>query len=57
MQELDGIVLEEGEAVQAGDSANWIFTTGAANPSLAGDKITVYATDNPANLAIDVKNL
>lgn len=45
----DGSLVEEGEAVQDANGITWVFTATQANASLAGDKIVVTATDNPGN--------
>jgi len=39
------------------NGADWIYTAPASNPDLAGDKITVQATDNPDNMAELTQNL
>jgi hypothetical protein len=49
----DGSLVEEGLALQTGDGPDWTYTTMAINASLSGDKITVMATDNPANLTTE----
>ncbi len=49
----DGTLLEEGNAKQEGDSEEWIYTATLINTTLAGDKITITATDNPDNMTID----
>jgi hypothetical protein len=46
----DGSFLEEGPAVQVAGTADWVYTTKETNDNLAGDRITIEATDNPANL-------
>lgn len=51
----DGSLVEEGLAIDNG--AEWIYTTTANNADLSGDKITVQATDNPANLSEMIKTL
>jgi hypothetical protein len=45
----DGSLVEEGEAVQDANGITWVFTATQANASLTGDKIVVTATDNPGN--------
>lgn len=55
IENADGSLVEEGSAVNNG--AEWIYTATASNPDLAGDKITVQATDNPANLTEETKIL
>jgi hypothetical protein len=49
----DGSLVEEGYATQTGDNTNWTYITTATNTSLEGDKITVIATDNPANVSTE----
>ncbi|AYN01043.1 hypothetical protein [Chryseobacterium sp. 3008163] len=55
IENADGILVEEGNAVDNG--AEWIYTATASNSDLAGDKITVHATDNPANITELTQNL
>lgn len=49
IENSDGSLVEEGNAVNNG--AEWVYTATVTNPDLTGDKITITATDNPANLA------
>lgn len=49
IENADGSLVEEGSAVNNG--AEWIYTATVSNPDLAGDKITVTASDAPANLS------
>jgi hypothetical protein len=49
----DGSLVEEGLAVQTGNGPDWTYTTTAVNSNLGGDKITIMATDNPANLTTE----
>jgi hypothetical protein len=44
----DGSLVEEGSAVDSG--FEWIYTATEGNKDFAGDKITIKATDNPANV-------
>ncbi|WDF48385.1 hypothetical protein PQ459_07865 [Chryseobacterium sp. KACC 21268] len=44
----DGSLVEEGSALDSG--FEWLYTATKANSDLSGDKITIKATDNPANL-------
>jgi len=44
----DGTLLEEGSAVDSG--FEWLYTATQDNKDLAGDKITITATDNPDNM-------
>jgi hypothetical protein len=46
----DGILVEAGAAVLSSNGLYWVYTTTAVNASLAGDKITVEATDLPGNV-------
>ncbi|MNT08833.1 hypothetical protein D3C72_1435890 [compost metagenome] len=48
IENADGSLVEEGSATDAG--FEWIYTTTSKNTDLAGDKITIKAFDNPANL-------
>ena len=44
----DGSIVEEGSALDSG--FEWLYTATKTNSDLSGDKITIQATDNPANL-------
>lgn len=46
----DGSLLEEGQANMQADEQHWHYLTTADNNSLAGTKISVYASDLPGNL-------
>lgn len=46
----DGTLVEDGAAVLSADGLDWVYTTTAVNASLAGDKITIEATDTPGNV-------
>lgn len=48
IENADGSLVEEGAAIDNG--GEWVYTATASNPDLSGDKITVTALDNPANL-------
>ncbi len=48
IENADGSLVEEGLAVDSG--FEWIYTATATNTDLAGDKITIRATDHPANM-------
>ena len=52
IENMDGSLVEEGEAVMDGSEIDWIYTATAANESLVGDKITVTAFDMPGNTGI-----
>lgn len=45
----DGSLVEQGNAVADAIGLNFTYTATVANASLAGDKITVTAFDNPGN--------
>ncbi|GAA4363212.1 hypothetical protein GCM10023185_31750 [Hymenobacter saemangeumensis] len=49
IQNTDGTLVEEGNATAQPDGFTYRYTATAANASLAGDKITVTAFDNPGN--------
>ncbi len=49
IQNLDGTFVEEGPATAEPDGFTFRYTATTANPSLAGDKILVTATDPPGN--------
>lgn len=49
IQNGDGSLVEEGDAVADSINLNFTYTATANNASLAGDKITVTAYDNPGN--------
>ncbi|MDF2551503.1 MAG: hypothetical protein K0R77_778 [Chryseobacterium sp.] len=55
IENADGTLVEEGAAVNNG--AEWIYTATASNLDLAGDKITVTASDAPANMTEETKTL
>ena len=46
----DGTLVEEGDAAQQENKIDWIYTSTAENPSTAGDKIVVLASDRPGNI-------
>ncbi len=45
----DGTLVEEGAAVEQG--TEWIYTATVKNDNLAGDKITIQASDLPENIS------
>ena len=57
IQNPDGTLVEEGAATADPDGFTFRYTTTAANASLAGDKITVTATDRPDNLTTEQATL
>jgi hypothetical protein len=46
----DGTLQEEGDAAADTSGIDWIYTSNTVNASVAGDKITIIASDNPDNL-------
>ncbi len=48
IENADGSLVEEGSAVDSG--FEWVYTATVNNKDLSGDKITIKATDNPANV-------
>lgn len=55
VENSDGTVADEGDAVLDQNGLDWIFTAGKANASLLGDKITVTAVDKPGNETAETK--
>lgn len=53
IENSDGTIVEQGAAINNG--AEWIYTATTLNPDLTGDKITVTASDAPANLTEESK--
>ena len=54
----DGSEVESGNAVQdASNALNWTYTATQNNTTLAGDKITVLASDMPGNLTQMQENI
>jgi hypothetical protein len=48
----DGTLVEKGNAVQQPNQLDWLYTATKANAAIAGDKITVTATDKPGNVTL-----
>jgi hypothetical protein len=46
----DGSLVEEGDAVQQTNEIDWLYTATAENSSLEGDKIVVQVSDKPGNI-------
>jgi hypothetical protein len=46
----DGQLLEEGNALLAGNNADWFYTAVAANGAVAGSKVTARAKDMAGNV-------
>ena len=49
IENMDGSLVEEGEATPGTLGMDWVYTATVTNESLAGDKITVTAFDMPGN--------
>jgi len=49
IENADGSIADQGDAVLDSNGLDWVFTATASNASLPGDKITVTATDSPGN--------
>jgi hypothetical protein len=49
IENMDGSLVEEGEAVQGITGIDWVYTATVENENLSGDKITVTAYDMPGN--------
>nr|WP_315223421.1 hypothetical protein [uncultured Flavobacterium sp.] len=50
IENADGTLVEEGNAKISTNGLDWIYTATVENIDLAGDKITIQATDIPDNL-------
>ena len=46
----DGSLVEPGDAKQANNEIDWIYTVTTANTSLEGDKIVIKVADKPGNI-------
>ena len=57
IQNDDGSIVEQGNAIADPNGIDWIYTSTTENLSLPNDKVTVTATDNPDNLAVSEKTL
>ena len=53
----DGSLVEQGAATQQADPNQWLYTATVRNTTLAGDKLTVTATDNPGHAATKTRTL
>ncbi|MBC8110837.1 MAG: hypothetical protein H7Y04_07240 [Verrucomicrobia bacterium] len=47
----DGNILESGDALQEGDSPDWIYTATQHNTDFDGGKILIQASDLPGNIS------
>ncbi|MBS1579257.1 MAG: hypothetical protein JST29_06415 [Bacteroidetes bacterium] len=57
IQNGDGSLVEEGNAIADINGLDWHYTATVLNNSLAGDKITVTATDAPKHNTLQTKQL
>lgn len=57
IKDANGAIVESGQAVVQVNKVDWIFTAKVANPSLAGDKITIKATDLPGNETVEEQTM
>jgi hypothetical protein len=57
IQNLDGTLVEEGDAAPDPDGYTFRYTATAVNASLTGDKITITATDMPGNATTEERTL
>ncbi|MCK0203249.1 hypothetical protein MWN41_09515 [Ornithobacterium rhinotracheale] len=55
IQNSDGTLVEQGEAIEQG--LEWVYIAKTNNTDLSGDKIIIRATDKPANMTEETKNL
>ena len=53
----DGSLVEEGAATRQSDPHQWVYTARVANASLAGDKLTVRASDRPGGIDEEMRTL
>ena len=53
----DGSLVEQGAAIQQADPNQWLYTATVRNTTLAGDKLTVTATDNPGHATAKTRTL
>ncbi len=49
IENADGSLVEEGNVIDSG--VEWVYTATLQNADLTGDKITITASDAPANLS------
>ncbi|MDO7873954.1 hypothetical protein Q5H93_04350 [Hymenobacter sp. ASUV-10] len=57
IQNPDGSIVEQGDALADPDGYTFRYTATAKNVSLTGDKITVTAHDNPGNVTTEQRTL
>ncbi len=53
----DGTLVEEGDAVPQANPAEWLYTATVSNASLVGDKLTVTVNDRPGNTDTETRTL
>jgi hypothetical protein len=54
---LNGSIVEEGFAVQEPTGYEWTYKATAANDSLDGDRIEIFASDTPGNISSKTEEL
>jgi hypothetical protein len=53
----DGSLVEEGFATPGAVGYEWMYKATAANESLTGDRIEIYASDTPGNISVKTEEL
>jgi hypothetical protein len=49
--DIDGSLIEEGDALQQDNELDWLYTSARENTALTGSKIKAVARDLPGNIA------
>ena len=57
VENSDGTIADQGDAVLDANGLDWIWTATTNNASLTGDKITVRVNDLPGNETEKIRNL
>lgn len=57
IENSDGSLVEEGDAVIDSNGLDYLYTATTDNKELAGDKITITATDTPDNVSVSETTL
>ncbi len=53
LYDVDGVLIEEGPAVQANLKLDWVYTATVAHTPIAGMRVVVEMTDTPGNVYRD----
>src|SRR5688572_6628444 len=57
ISDVNGNLVEQGNAMQSGDNNDWIYLVTVANAQAPGSRIIVKATDLPGNVTSEVRVL